>query len=77
MFIASVMPSYPLMPSSPSDRTVCVCVLVTQLCPTLRDPMGCVAHQAPFSVGFTRQEYWSGLPFPSLIELVPSKKNSQ
>ena len=24
-----------------------------------------VAHQAPPSVGFTRQEYWSGLPFPS------------
>ena len=24
-----------------------------------------VAHQAPLSVGFPRQEYWSGLPFPS------------
>ena len=24
-----------------------------------------VAHQAPPSMGFTRQEYWSGLPFPS------------
>ena len=24
-----------------------------------------VAHQAPLSVGFSRQEYWSGLPFPS------------
>ena len=24
-----------------------------------------VAHQAPPSVGFSRQEYWSGLPFPS------------
>ena len=23
-----------------------------------------VAHQAPLSVGFSRQEYWSGLPFP-------------
>ena len=24
-----------------------------------------VAHQAPLSVGSSRQEYWSGLPFPS------------
>ena len=24
-----------------------------------------VAHQAPLSIGFPRQEYWSGLPFPS------------
>ena len=23
-----------------------------------------VAHQAPLSVEFSRQEYWSGLPFP-------------
>ena len=23
-----------------------------------------VAHQAPRSMGFSRQEYWSGLPFP-------------
>ena len=22
-------------------------------------------HQAPLSMGFSRQEYWSGLPFPS------------
>ena len=24
-----------------------------------------VAHQAPLSTGFSRQEYWSGLPFPT------------
>ena len=24
-----------------------------------------VAHQAPLSMGFSRQEYWSGLPLPS------------
>ena len=29
---------------------------------SLWDP---VAHQAPLSMGFSRQEYWSGLPFPS------------
>ena len=25
-----------------------------------------VAHQAPLSMGFPRQEYWSGVPFPVL-----------
>ena len=24
-----------------------------------------VAHQAPLCMGFSRQEYWSGLPFPT------------
>ena len=28
-----------------------------------------VAYQAPLSKGFSRQEYWSGLPFPSLGDL--------
>ena len=28
-----------------------------------------VAHQAPLSMDFSRQEYWSGLPFPSLEDL--------
>ena len=28
-----------------------------------------IAHQAPLSVGFSRQEYWSGLLFPSLGDL--------
>ena len=35
----------------------CVQLLVTQWT---------AAHQAPLSVGFSRQEYWSGLPFASL-----------
>ena len=26
---------------------------------------GTVAHQAPLSMGFSRQEYWGGLPDPS------------
>ena len=26
------------------------------------------AHQAPPSLGFSRQEYWSGLPFPSPMQ---------
>ena len=28
-----------------------------------------VAHRAPLSMGFSRQQYWSGLPFPSLGDL--------
>ena len=38
--------------------------LVTKSCSTLVTPWA-VAHQAPLSMGFSRQEYWSGLPFPS------------
>ena len=29
-----------------------------------------VAYQAPPSIGFSRQEYWSGLPFPSAGDLL-------
>ena len=28
-----------------------------------------IAHQAPLSMGFSRQEYWSGLPFLSPEDL--------
>ena len=37
---------------------------VTQSCPNLVTPWT-VAYQAPPSMEFSRQEYWSGLPFPS------------
>ena len=37
---------------------------VAQSCPTLCDTWT-VAHQVPPSMEFSRQEYWSGLPFPS------------
>ena len=40
----------------------CGC-LVAKSCLTLVTP-GTVAHQASLSMGFPRQEYWSGLPFP-------------
>ena len=39
-------------------------VKVTRLCLTLATPWT-VARQVPLSMGFSRQEYWSGLPFPS------------
>ena len=58
---------------------VCVCVyihiyiyiyicggLVNKSCPTLATPWT-IACQAPLLMGFSRQEYWSGLPFPSPI----------
>ena len=35
-----------------------------QSCPTLCDPID-GSHQAPPSLGFSRQEHWSGLLFPS------------
>ena len=38
--------------------------LVAKSCPTRATPWT-VAHQAPLSMEFSRQEYWSGLPFPS------------
>ena len=31
------------------------------------------AHQAPLSLGFSRQEHWSGLPFPSPMHIVKSE----
>ena len=40
-----------------------MCVLVVQSFLTLWLPWT-VAHQAPLSMGFSRQEYWSGLPCP-------------
>ena len=41
---------------------------VAKSCLTLCAPWT-VAHQAPPSMGFSRQEYWSGLPFPSSGDL--------
>ena len=44
----------------------CVCMCsVAQSCPTLQ-PYGLVAHRSPLSMEFSRQEYWSRLPFPSV-----------
>ena len=38
---------------------------VAQSCPTLATPWT-AAYQAPLSMGFSRQKYWSGVPLPSL-----------
>ena len=34
-----------------------------------------VVRQAPLSMGFSRQEYWSGLPFPPLGDLPDPRSN--
>ena len=44
-----------------------------QSCPTLSDPMD---YQAPPSMGFSRQEYWSGVPLPSLKERQNDKQKT-
>ena len=40
-----------------------------QSCPTLCDPIDGSPPRLPLSLGFSRQEYWSGLPFPSPEEI--------
>ena len=42
---------------------VCVCVSVLSRVQVFATPQT-VSHQAPLSMGFPRQEYWSVLPFP-------------
>ena len=42
--------------------------LVAKLCWSLVTPWT-VAYWVPLSMGFSRQEYWSGLPFPSREDL--------
>ena len=48
---------------STSNEKYEVKVSVTQYCPTTCDPI--IACQSSMSKGCSRQEYWSGLPFPS------------
>ena len=61
--------------SSPSlnmpwhDLTGKGCVLSRFSCDLLFATLWTVAHQAPLSKGFSRQEYWIGLPCPPPVEL--------
>ena len=43
---------------------ICVCVLSHFSCARLFATLWTLAFQAPLSMGFSRQEYWSGLPRP-------------
>ena len=47
-----------------SEAVYSMCVSVTHSCPTLVTPWT-ADLQAPLFMGFFRQGYWSGLPFPS------------
>ena len=48
----------------PGDACFCVCVCMLSCVQLFATPWT-VAHQAPLYMRFFRQEYWSGLPFPS------------
>ena len=50
---------------------MCVCAVAKSLqsCLTLCATIWPVACQATLSMGFSRQEYWNGLPFPSPKDL--------
>ena len=69
---SSYASSQPILPVSADLTKLLVCFqmvnfgggLVAKSCPTLAIPWT-VACQAPLSMGFSRQEYWNGLPFPS------------
>ena len=50
-----------------NNNNICLCLCVcvcAQSCPTLCDPMDC-SLPGSLTMEFSRQEYWSGLPFPS------------
>ena len=51
------------LPWSSTPAAAAAAAKSLQLCPTLSDPMD---YSLPGSMGFSRQEYWSGLPLPSL-----------
>ena len=55
-----------------SPPSLLLLLLSLQLCLTLSAPWS-AAYQAPPSIGFSRQEYWSGvpLPSPSLLTTIP------
>ena len=48
-----------------SESSMYGCCLVAQLCLTLCDPMEPCPPGSSLSMAFLRQEYWSGLSFPS------------
>ena len=51
---------------SPAKHCVCVCVCAQSVCHVQLSVIPwTVAHQPPWSMRFSRQEYWNGLPFPT------------
>ena len=54
---------YAITDAKPLESCLTLCTLWT------------VAHQAPLSMGFSRQEYWSGFPFP-LQGIFPTRESN-
>ena len=54
---------------SPVCRAVCACMLSRFSGVWLFATLWTVARQAPVSMGFSRQEYWSGLSWPPNVDL--------
>ena len=48
-------------PQNGENTCVCMCSVASVMS---NCDLWAVAHQAPLSMGFSRQEYWSGLPCP-------------
>ena len=63
-------------PENQSSFVNCCCHLVAKLCPTLCDTTD-YTIQAPLSMGFSGQKYWSGLSFPSPEGLPGSRTKSE
>ena len=51
---------------------MCACSVASRV--QLFATLWTIAHQAPLSMGFSRQEYWSGFPFPSPGDLYPGSR---
>ena len=63
---ARILHGLPFLPPGdlldPGLELMCVCELLSHV--RLFVTLWTVAHQAPLSMGFPKEEYWSGLPFP-------------
>ena len=55
---------------------VCAHMLSHFSCDRVFATLWTITHQAPLSMGFSRQEYWSGLPFPPPGDLPDSRVES-
>ena len=64
LFLFLVMRTFKIYSQQINNRCFLVAVLCLFVFPWT------IARQAPLSMGFSRQEYWSGLPFPSLGDLL-------
>ena len=60
------------MPKPDQKKSIAAAAKSLQSCPTLCDPQ-MAACQAPLSLGFSRQEHWSGLPSCKTYDTIVSK----